>query len=262
MISQQQQNIIDDAISEYKQNGVCVIKDLLNINEVELLQKEASRLWTDQKDLTLFNLRIGTRKDLDGKVVLERLDPVVDISKIFSAINEDERIVKLAQIGLGEKVMVLKEKLIYKWPGTCGYGVHRDEPYLSVSENGPTGNEILSILIALDKSDTENGAIKFYPSLRFKELASPAEEVRDIDNVEIEGVPFLMLELNPGDIVLFDGNMPHSSDFNRSKRTRRTYMVTYASQKYTECREDYYRFRYEEILKDRQKSHDGTFHIR
>lgn len=75
----------------------------------------------------------------------------------------------------------------------------------------------------MDKVDSENGATKFYPALRFKELASHKEEVRDIDNAEIEGAPFLMPELNPGDIVLFDGNMPHSSDFNKSQCTRRIY---------------------------------------
>ena len=262
MISQKQQNIIDSAISEYKSNGVCVVKGLLDTNEIELLQKEASRLWSDQKDLNPLNLRVGTRKDLDGKDLLERLDPVVDISKIFSDINEDERILKLAQTALDEKVMVLKEKLIYKWPGSSGYGAHRDEPYFSVSENGPAGNEILSILVALDKANLENGAMKFYPALRFKELASPAEEVRDIDNAEIEDAPFLMPELNPGDIVLFDGNMPHCSDFNRSKRTRRTYMITYTLKKYTECREYYYRFRHEELSKQRKKDYEGDFFIK
>jgi len=251
MISQKQQNIIDSAISEYKSNGVCVVKGLLDTNEIELLQKEASRLWSDQKDLNSLNLRVGTRKDLDGKDVLERLDPVVDISKIFSDLNEDERILKLAEIALGEKVMVMKEKLIYKWPGSSGYGAHRDGAYFKVSENAPESNEILSIIIALDKVDAENGATKFYPTLRFKELASPAEEARDIDDAEIEGEPFLMPELNPGDIVLFDGNMPHSSDFNKSQRTRRIYIITYAFNKYTNCREDYYASRHKEMSKER-----------
>ena len=63
MINQKQQNIIDSAISEYSSNGVYVVKGLLDTNEIELLQKEASRLWSDQKDLNPLNLRVGTRKD-------------------------------------------------------------------------------------------------------------------------------------------------------------------------------------------------------
>ncbi len=261
MISQKQQTIINGSISEYKSNGMCVVKNLLDINEIESLQQEASRLWSEQQDLNPHNLRVGLRKDLSGKDVLERLDPVADISVIFSNLNEDVRILKLAHDALGETVRVLKEKLIYKWPGSSGYGTHKDEQYFSVSEDGPDGNEILSILVALDKADSENGAMRFYPTIRFKKLISPKGESRDVDESEIENVPFLMPDLNPGDIVLFNGTVPHNSDFNRSTRSRRTYMITFAPKRYTECRKDYYNYRQEELSKERKKDYVGDFYI-
>ena len=253
---------VQDTMDEYRLNGMCIIKGILKENEVKLLQKESLRLWSEQENLTPHNLRVGIRKDLDGKDVLERLDPVHDISKIFSDLNKDPKILKLAREALGEPVIVLKEKLIYKWPGSSGYGAHRDEPYFTVSEDGPPGINIVSIAVALDKADAENGAIKFYPDLRFTKLSSPEEEPKDISMVDLEGKPFIMPELNPGDIVLFDGLIPHSSSFNKSNHSRRIYIITFAPQRYTECRKDYYRFRYEELSKERKKDYEGDIYIK
>lgn len=255
--------IVKNAIDEYSSNGVCVVKDLLKEDEIKHLQQEASRLWSKQEDLTLYNLRVGLRKGLNGEDVLERLDPVVDISKIFSDINGDERILKLAQDALGEAVMVLKEKLIYKWPGNSGYGAHRDEPYFRVlGEKGPSGIEMVSIAVALDKTNSKNGAIKFYPNLRFTKLSSPKDEPRDIDKSELENIPAFMPDLDPGDIVLFDGIIPHASDFNRSDHPRRIYIITFVPKRYIGSREDYYRLRHDEFSKKRKKDYGGDFYIR
>lgn len=261
-MKREEEKTIYTSIEEYRSNGVCVVKGLLTQEEVRLLQEESLRLWSKQEDLTVYNLRVGLRKDLDGKDILERIDPVIDISKVFSDLNEDARIIKLAQDALGEPVCVLKEKLIYKWPGSSGYGTHRDAPYLSVSKEGPNGRKIVSVAVALDKIASDNGAIKFYPDLRFTKLLSPKEEPRDIDDAELKNIPFLMPDLNPGDIVLFDGIIPHNSGFNRSDRSRRIYFITFVPKRYIHYREEYYHFRQKELCKVRKKEYKGDFYIK
>lgn len=252
---------ISDQIKEYQSNGLCLIKNLLKKEEIEILQNESLRLWSELKDLSPNNLRVGIRKDQDGEERLERLDPLADISKVFEALNGNERVVGLAEKALGEPVTVLKEKLIYKWSGISGYGAHRDEPYFKVSKNGPTGIEMVSVVIALDRADADNGAILFYPDLRFQQLSSPKEEPRDIDTTALEGKPYIMPKLDPGDIVLFDGIIPHSSSINTSNHSRRTYMITFIPKRYKGCREEYYHHRQQSLTQERKRYYDGSFHV-
>lgn len=43
---------------------------------------------------------------------------------------------------------------------------------------------------------------------------------------------------------------------------REEYIITYALKKYTNCREEYYASRHEEMSKDRQKNYEVDFYIR
>ena len=245
------------AIGRYHLEGVDVVRSLLDQDEIDILIKEADRLWDENKHFSALNIRVGLRSSLDGKDLLERLDPVADISPLFRALNEDQRIVQLAVGALGEPAIPMKEKLIYKWPGTSGYGAHRDQHYFASS--GATGQEMVSIAIALDKADANNGAIKVYPQLRLVELAPPPGEPRDIDAHLLESEPFFMPHLKPGDVLMFDGITPHRSEVNTSNICRRTYTMTFVPARLVDCRENYYRHRFEEQSKQRSQDYSGKF---
>ena len=94
--------------------------------------------------------------------MIDRIDPVADISKTFAAINGDQRFVSIAESGLGEAVTVMKEKLIYKWPGTQGFGPHRDQEY-TTPRSGVPGSEVLTISISLDRATRAAGPTEFFP---------------------------------------------------------------------------------------------------
>jgi len=255
------ENIYKQALQDFKREGICIVKDLFSSSEVKIFQDETQRLWSEQKNLNPYNLRIGLRKDLNGKDILERLDPVSDISEVFSNFNNDNRILQIAKGILQAPTIILKEKLIYKWPGSSGYGAHRDATYFSVTKEGPSGNEIISMALFLDKTNSENGSIKFYPNLKHTKLAAPKEEPRDIDNKVLEKYTALQPTLEPGDIVIFDGLTPHSSNFNKSNSPRRVYMITFSLQKFPNCRKDYYTFRHSELSKNRRKDYNGNFYL-
>ncbi len=249
-----------EAIASLKNQGVGVVRGLLDPLEVAELIQECARLWDDRvTPLSPYNLRVSLRKDENGKDVLERLDPVADISPAFQALNQDARIVSLARRAFGEEVQVLKEKLIYKWPGTGGYGPHRDENYFGSS--GVPGPDLLSISIALEPANAENGTVMFYPALRNTPLPAPADEPRDIDGSALEGKPFTMPELAAGDAVLFDGLIPHCSGRNLSQASRKTYNVTFVPARYEGCRDAYYRHRLEEQSQFRGESYAGRFFL-
>ncbi len=245
------------AIRECRRKGFSVIRKVLTDKEISEIAAEAITLWDRQGALTAYNLRVGLRRDPSGKDILERLDPVSDISELFRDLARDHRLVGLAEGFLKGPVIPLKDKLIYKWPGCSGYGLHRDEPYFGIS--GVPAKDMLSVYIAIDRADNENGAIQFYPTFRERSLPSPPNEPRDIAEEAVSDTEPSCPSLDPGDVLIFDGIIPHKSDRNTSRRSRMMCTITYALAKHSDCFERYYRARSEQLVEERRHQYPGRF---
>jgi ectoine hydroxylase-related dioxygenase (phytanoyl-CoA dioxygenase family) len=247
-------------LETYRQSGLIVARNMFDAAEIAILQRESSRIWDGLDRRDAFNLRIGLRKDASNADVLERLDPVIDLSDIFGAVNTDKRIVDLAQLLLGGPVTAMKEKLIFKSPGTGGYGIHRDEGYFGSS--GATGDEILTVAIALDRAYPANGAMIFYPSFCRHPLPTLPDEPRDIDPGALDDSLAVQPELSPGDVVAFSGLIPHGSQINHSNDYRRSYLITFVPARLTEGRNNYYCARRRELVAERSKYRKGEYYFR
>jgi len=247
---------LEESLSKY---GFAVVRRTFATDEIATLHEECHRLWRETTSLSPFNLRTGLRKDESGDFILERLDPVSDISPLFRELVADRRLSEPAESGLGGPVTPVKDKLIYKWPGCQGYGVHRDDGYFGVS--GIPGHETISVSLAIDPANENNGSIQLYPALRNQLLPSSPDNPRDVDPAALEGISPLTPALDPGDILVFDGLVPHGSQPNRSEQTRIIFTVTYAPGKYAGCFEKYYQARWKEQIAERNKHFPGTFYF-
>ena len=227
------------ALEGYSGQGYGLIRGFLSADTVEELDRESNRLWQAYQGTGPGNLRLGIRKDSSGAHVVDRIDPVADVSEVFDALNRDRNLVAIAETALGGPVAVMKEKLIYKRPGTSGFGAHRDGPY-TAPKSGVPGGAVLTVSLAIDPAPLASGPTEFFPTLRTRQTRAPADEPRDVDERDLEGVPSCMPETNPGDATLFDGQIPHRSDWNRSDRPRRIYMITYVPARYPDARRAYY----------------------
>jgi len=236
--------------AEFRQSGVCHVKEYFSPEQVKELADESKNLWESHSKQGFNNLRIGLRNNLGGDPVMDRIDPVADISSIFGALNKDESLVNMVETLLEEPALVLKEKLIYKSPGTRGFGLHRDQPYYQSA--GVPGNEILSVVIAIDDIGSHSGPIAFYPQLRFKKTQAPIGEPRDVEISETDGTDPLIFEIHSGDMLIFDGLIPHRSSANRSTHSRRTYTITYIPARYEDGRSIYYANRFKEQKVERR----------
>jgi len=251
---------IEQGIAGYVDCGYGLITSMLSSDEIDRLVRESERLWQQFIGAGAGNLRLGIRTDRSGKAVLDRLDPVADISETFAAVNRDQRFVSIAESGLGEAVTVMKEKLIYKWPGTRGFGPHRDQAY-TTAKSGVPGSEVLTISLSLDRGSRAAGPTEFFPSLRNCATSAPAGEPRDVDETELHGVESCMPETDPGDVILFDGRIPHRSDWNRSNHCRRVYMISYVPARYPDARRNYYAGRISEQKEMRRDLVEGSVYF-
>lgn len=240
------------ALNGFREAGVGVLPGLLPETLVRALCEESLRMWAIFAREGAPNLRVGLRVESSGQVILNGLDPVSDVSAVFARLNAAPLLLDLAEQGLGGPATTMKDKLIYKWPGTPGFGLHRDGDY-NTPRTGVSGAEAMTVCIALDRVTLAKGPIEFFPDLRLRDTAAPASEPRDVDECAVRGLVPLIPELQPGDAVVFDGRVPHRSGRNTSKESRRLYMVTYVPARYAHARGRYYaaRAREESELRER-----------
>jgi len=242
------------------EQGVCLLPGFFTAKEIKMFCDEAEHLWQTQEQRVAQNLRLGLRVDQQGNTVLDRIDPVEDISEVFFQLNRHPKLLEIIESVFGKKALVMKEKLIYKFPGTSGFGAHRDEPYFGVS--GVPGEQMLSVAIALDAARRQNGNMEFFPTLTRMAVAAEKNEPRDVAPEALINIKPFSPELNAGDVVIFNGLIPHQSGVNTGTQSRRTYTITYAPDSYPECRNNYYRIRYQQMQQERQGKFAGPFFVK
>ncbi len=185
----------------YRKAGGGVLRGLLSKTLVRLLCDESLRLWSMFAPDGATNLRVGLRAEPSGQILLNGLDPVSDVSAVFGQLNTAPLLLDLAEQGLGGPVITMKDKLIYKWPNTPGFGLHRDGDY-NTPRTGVPGAEAMNVCIALDAVTLAKGPIEFFPALRLRSTSASVAEPRDIDESAVYGLAPFRPELQPGDAVL------------------------------------------------------------
>ena len=210
---------------EYEQNGYCALRDRFSPFEVESWLAEAERVWSQPSLVHADSFRVQHRKRLDGNKVLERLDWVVPESDVFTALAHDPRITEPVARLIGGDIVLFKDKLIVRPPGTHGYGLHQDFPYWEAS--GIPADELLTVCIALDNTDRNNGMLGLYRGYQDRRLPAPAGESLDADPATVDESREEVLALQAGDMVFFHSLVPHRSGANTSLRHRRMLYFTY-----------------------------------
>ena len=211
---------------EYSKNGVVVIKNVLNSYWLEVLRKAVELQLKEKKryfDNRNMRMQSGGFKDFCLNSGIGRIVADLVNSKTTSLVF-DQMFVK--EVGTKTRT-----------------GWHTDQPYWPIS--GP----VITTWIALDHVDDENGALEFIPGSHhwgkkyhpfitdqlgaFVKYLKPDDpqydEMPDFeadrDKYEIKS-----WELEPGDMLAFDGFIVHSAKGNQtSTRRRRGYAVRFAT---------------------------------
>tara|TARA_B100000886_G_scaffold340543_1_gene311049 strand:+ start:9563 stop:10309 length:747 start_codon:yes stop_codon:yes gene_type:complete len=147
---------------------------------------------------------------------INRIEYFVKFNKFFLELANDKRIIKIAHDLLGEKPILFKDKINFKYPGGEGFIPHQD-----VSAGwGMYCNKHVNIAIPLCDTNVENGCIYFGP--RFTDMQTDYFEDMPEDSVTLE-----KKETNKGDLICFDSYVPHSSYSNKSDKKRIILFYTY-----------------------------------
>ncbi|MBC8103812.1 MAG: phytanoyl-CoA dioxygenase family protein [Cytophagales bacterium] len=224
-----------DQIKEYQEKGYLVVRGLFSPGEAASWSEEAERLL--HSDLVSpENIRTPFR--MSSREYPERIDPVVDISPLFSELVRDSRITRLVQDLFEDTPLLFKDKLIFKLPGVEGYTMHQDQAWWQLCPP----SDILSVSIAIDSASAANGSIALYPGYHHAML-TPAGVMRNFQAGEIAQIDRSrgeLMETQPGDIVLFHSLTPHESGPNTSKAPRRSLYLSYSAARSGDLNKVYY----------------------
>jgi ectoine hydroxylase-related dioxygenase (phytanoyl-CoA dioxygenase family) len=174
---------------------------------------------------------VMSKGDKDGKTTLLKIWTKAEDDQ-YGLLARDERLVDLAEDAIGKPIYLYSHKMTMKQPQEGGaWEWHQDFGYWY--NYGCLAPEMMSIYVALDKSTKENGCLQL---LKGSHKLGRLNHIRENDqtNVEQEHLEAALkrfaheyAEMEAGDALVFDGNLLHRSDANRSDTYRWGYICSY-----------------------------------
>lgn len=231
--------------TSYANDGFTAVPNCARDSELAELRTETDRLFALAPTLDDHAVRVQTRTGADGAPVVDRIDPVADLSALLRDYAASGPLAALAAAALGEPARVMKEKLVLRPSGAEGYAPHQDITFWRGVPAPP--ESMLTIGLAIDDCTPENGAIEFWAGLATRDwVEGPIDGIfgRTIGNTPsavLEGRTSHLVPLRAGDAVVFNSLAPHHSAPNRSASHRRMYLVSYAAERYGDLRPIFYK---------------------
>ena len=159
---------------------------------------------------------------------------------LFTETFRHPQIINAVEEVFDEEAVGVQTMFYIKPPKETGHGWHQDQNFIAGSPK-----PILAAWCALDKIDAENGALVVYPGshtgglceMVANDSAQFARHAKAV--VPPPKVEPLTVEMEPGDVLFFDGFLIHGSYPNRSDhRFRRAWVAHYLARGSTGSRGD------------------------
>lgn len=235
----------ENAAEEFRQKGFVKLSGLFSAEEVHA--------WKDECD-RLINLEIVSPENLRTPYknpaipFPEKIDPVVDISPLFKALAQDERIVGVVHTIFQDSPLLFKDKLIYKLPSMNGYGLHQDWAW--GWQHLASADDLLSVSLQIDAATKDNGCIEFFDGYHDRLHTTKGEErnFNEEERAQLDHGKAHLIETVSGDVVIFHSLTPHQSGKNHTTHPRRSLYLTYNAQRAGNLRDEYYKHYMENIV--------------
>lgn len=216
----------DPRLRDYWSKGYIALRGLFRPEETAAWSAECDRLLRSEY-LSRNNIR--TPYKMNSGDYPERIDPVVDISPVFSDLSRDPRILSVVEAIFRDKALLFKDKVIFKAPGTNGYSMHQDQAWWQLCQ----ADDILSVSIQIDGATAANGCIEMFPGYHGR-MFTPAGErtnLRPEDMGNVDASTGEKIETVAGDVLIFHSLAPHQSSTNTADVFRRSFYLTYSAER-------------------------------
>lgn len=214
-------------ISEYWSEGYTVLRSAISESNLTEIRREIDRLWDAPGIVDDLNIRSESRRDATGTWVMDRLDPVLDLSPTLAKAAASEFVLKAVSKVLRGASQLLKCKIIKKHPGTGGYSHHQDFLYWKWLDI--PADHLCSAAIAIYPATKDSGGIEIFPKYHRELIASKSgNSNEDFDIDLIDDSTGVIPHIDAGDILLFHSLAPHRSGLNKASTPRTVLLPSYA----------------------------------
>ena len=217
----------ENELSQYATNGYFIRPGLLPPDDVSIFRHQARKHLEEDHA----SGGVMAKGDKDGNTTLLKMWTKAG-GDIYGMLARDERLVGLAEASVSKPVYVYSHKMTMKQPKTGGaWEWHQDFGYWH--NYGCLAPDMTSIYIALDRTTRENGCLQV---LKGSHMLGRLNHVRENEqtNVEAEYLEAAInryeqihVEMEPGDALVFHGNLLHRSDANLSDSYRWGFICSY-----------------------------------
>lgn len=186
-----------------------------------------------------------SRADDDSKYVIAEGNPATDASnpedfvaklfklhrrRPFDRFAHDDRLLEILTAIIGPDVDVFLSQFIFKAPEAYGQPWHQDSYYFPFEASHQVG-----VWLAVTRATLENGCLWVVPGTHQEPIYDHVPDDRPhatqaytkiVDRDMSTAVPMLM---DPGDLLLFDSHVIHSSTDNESTELRAAFVCHYGT---------------------------------
>ena len=232
-----------DVLTSYEANGYAVLRGAFGAEDVAALRDAFDRHWAKGLELGA-SYRHGNLHYRLGRD--PRLGPIVRMVQwpsygdaVLARYRTDARIFALLEPLLGGDLKQIINQLHWKPPGAAAaeFAFHQDVRFRRPrSAYRNLAQSYVQTGIALDRHSAESGAMRVYPGSHLLGEVDLAIAGRVMDGamadeslrrVGLDPARIVDLELEPGDLALWNTFTIHGSGQNRSSRDRRFYLNGY-----------------------------------
>ncbi|WP_078916003.1 phytanoyl-CoA dioxygenase family protein [Streptomyces viridochromogenes] len=225
-------------LSRFREDGFTVARGLFGGDEIDRLCDRFAALHAAGPVPGHFEPRPS---DSDPLHAYPRVMQPHEFDELSLRVLLDSRLRGVLEALLGEEVLAAQSMFYFKPPGARGQALHQDNFYLRVEPG-----TCVAAWIACDVIDRDNGGLEVVPGTHEMDLFCP--ELADAEvSFAREFVPpppglvAVPVDMEPGDVLFFNGSLVHGSQPNRTvDRFRRSFIGHYVGRS-TERIGAYYR---------------------
>jgi 2-aminoethylphosphonate dioxygenase len=216
---------IDNLKNEFKVKGIIKINSCFKKNKLKQIKNNIKKLKNEKKNIKIMKYFEPSIINYKNDILI-RIENFYDYSDFFRKLIDSKKLTNILKNLTGKKWILFKEKINFKPRGSRADKLHQDIQ----SGWSKYAKNFISILISIDNSQYNNGCLEFDISGNNKDnlkgkLLVPLK-IKDLTK------PFFKkFALMPGDIVVFNGFIPHRSKKNLSHKPRTQVYLTFFSDK-------------------------------
>ncbi|MFD6171486.1 phytanoyl-CoA dioxygenase family protein [Streptomyces coeruleorubidus] len=211
----------------FEEDGFTVVRGLFGTDETERLCDEFSALRAAGPVPGHFEPR-ASWPGADPLHVWPRVMHPHEISDLARDVLLDARLRTVLEVLLGEEALAAQSMFYFKPPGARGQALHQDNFYLRVEPG-----TCVAAWLACEVIDRENGGLEVVPGTHRMDLFCPEEADAGVSFAREyvpppPGLAPVPVDMEPGDVLFFNGSLVHGSQPNRAvDRFRRSFIGHY-----------------------------------